>query len=115
MLQANVGGRIIRPAKDAFGVYSFGGDQNKGEIFLIFRGATSANNGAGWVSNAKIGFEISETGLPVHIGFNLIFKSMIPEIKQVIDGVSGQITKIHCIGHSLSGAVASFASDWVQS
>jgi len=112
-LKAEVGSRLIN-TRDGFGVCALGGDANKNELFVIFRGSTSANHNADWVSNARIGIEFSKNGMPVHIGFNSIFSSMLPQIRNFIKG-SKNIQTIHCIGHSLGGAVASLTADWLTS
>lgn len=110
LLEAHVGGRIFRAARDGFGVCAKGAN---GDLFLVFRGTTEANNKADFISDARIGIERSVTGLPVHIGFNHTFKSMLPEIKQFV--AEAKITgTVHCIGHSLGGAVASLAADWAS-
>ncbi|MFL0802521.1 MAG: lipase family protein [Agarilytica sp.] len=113
-LQAKTGGRIFRASKDGFGLCATGAGQYKGDLFLIFRGTTTANNNADMVTDARIGIERSTSGLPVHIGFNHTFKSMLPEIRSFI--AESKITgTVHCIGHSLGGAVATLAADWAAS
>lgn len=112
-LNAVVGSRLIN-TRDGFGVCVMGGDKYKNELFLIFRGSTTANHGADWISNARIGVGASKTGLPVHLGFNHIFNSMLPQIKNFLND-SKNIKSVHCIGHSLGGAVATLAADWVKS
>ena len=42
-LKSEVGGRVILNFTDGFGVCAEGGENNKGEVFLIFRGTTMAN------------------------------------------------------------------------
>jgi len=91
-----------------------GGDKYENELFLIFRGTTTANHNADWISNARIGVSSSKTGLPIHTGFNQIFNSILPQLK-IFLGENNQIKSVHCIGHSLGGAVASLAVDWVKS
>lgn len=113
-LVAEVGGQLLRTSKDGFGVCALGGKGYEKDLFLIFRGSTSANNNADWISNGRIGIQTSNNGLPVHIGFNSIFNSMLPGIKQFITSVNG-IQNIHCIGHSLGGAIATLAADWFKS
>ena len=111
-LTATVGFRIAN-VKDGFGVCAVGAGEYKNDVFLIFRGSTNKNNMADWVSNARIGVEFSKTGRPVHLGFNHIFTSMLPDIEAFMaeNHVSGTI---HCLGHSLGGAVATLAADWVK-
>lgn len=112
-LKAEVGSRLIN-TRDGFGVCALGGNANKNELFVVFRGSTSANHNADWVSNARIGIEFSKNGMPVHIGFNSIFKSMLPQIREFIKS-SKNIQTIHVIGHSLGGAIASLTADWLTS
>lgn len=112
-LSADVGGRIFRHAKDNFGVLAKGAGHFENDVFLIFRGTTEANDKADVVTDARIGICLSKCNLPVHIGFNQTFNSMLPEIREFLKGVNPGGT-VHCIGHSLGGAVASLAADWVS-
>ncbi|WP_196137583.1 lipase family protein [Aliikangiella sp. G2MR2-5] len=116
-LTATVGGRLINKAKDGFGLCAMGdGAKHKGDAFFIFRGTTMANNKADVISDARIGTQFSKTGTQVHIGFNEVFKSMLQEIRQFIKDNSGELKgMIHCVGHSLGGAVATLAADWLKS
>lgn len=112
-LKAEVGSRLIN-TRDGFGICAIGGKGNENDLFLVFRGSTSANNNADWVSNARIGMTISNNGLPVHVGFNHIFNSMLPKIKEFL-AANIKFTTVHCVGHSLGGAVATLAADWISS
>jgi len=113
VIRAEVGGRVIRATRDGFGLCASGAGDYKGDVFLIFRGTTEANNKADWLTDARIGICTSKTGLPVHIGFNHAFNSMLPEIRKFITEAN-PTGYVHCIGHSLGGAVASLAADWVS-
>lgn len=112
-MKAEVGSRLIN-TRDGFGVCAAGGKGYENDLFIIFRGSTSANHNADWVSNARIGVEFSKNGLPVHIGFNNIFTSMLPKIREFLRSTKN-IHTIHCIGHSLGGAVATLTADWLSS
>lgn len=115
-MTANIGGRFFRSAKDGFGLCALGTNANKGDAFVIFRGTTEAHNNADVISDARIGTQMSKTGTLVHIGFNEIFKSMLDDIRDFIKDNKKEITGvIHCIGHSLGGAVATLAADWLKS
>jgi len=111
-LKANIGFRTMS-VTDGFGICAVGGVGYEDDVFLIFRGSTFANDNADWFSNARIGLEFSTTGLPVHIGFNQIFCSMLPELEMFM-AENQQRGTVHCIGHSLGGAVATLAADWVS-
>src|SRR5690606_15778999 len=113
LLKAEVGGRVIRATKDSFGVCALGAGTYQGDLFLIFRGTTEENNKADFVTDARIGIALSKTGSPVHTGFNHAFNSMLPQIRSFL--AEFKVTGcVHCIGHSLGGAVASLAADWVS-
>jgi triacylglycerol lipase len=112
-LKAEVGFRIIN-AKDGFGVCVRGGKGREKETFIMFRGTTLSNYGADLISDARIGVEKSKTGLPVHIGFNHAFCSMLPSIREFLNKNADATGTIHVIGHSLGGAVAAIAADWLS-
>lgn len=112
-LEAEVGGRLLLNRTDGFGVCSEGGDLYKNEVFLVFRGTTKGNSGADLLTDVRIGITNNQSGLPVHSGFNHCFTSMLPEIKKFFASLGGSVKAVHCIGHSLGGAVASLAADWV--
>ena len=116
VLKADVGGRVIRAYKDSFAVIACGRGEYKNDLFLIFRGTTENNNKADFLTDARIGLTASSGGCPVHIVFNHAFTSMKPEIKQFIQdsftSIGTPIRSVHCIGHSLGGAVASLAAEW---
>lgn len=113
VMKAEVGFRLIN-ARDSFGTCVKGAGDFKNDAFLIFRGSTLANKCADWVSNARIGLEIGATDVPVHIGFNHIFKSMLKEIETFILNLPETTQVVHCVGHSLGGAVATLAADWIK-
>lgn len=112
-LTAKVGGYFFLSAKDNFGVCVKGAGDYKKDLFLIFRGTTEANNRADFLTDAHAGLTLSATGQVVHVGFNRTFNSMLPQIKEFLrlNQFSGTV---HCIGHSLGGAIASLAADWLK-
>lgn len=112
VMNAEVGFRTVN-ATDAFGVCALGAGIYANHIIIVFRGSTTANSGADWASNARIGVEHSITGLPVHIGFNAIFKSLLSQLQEFLLQHPTALM-VHCIGHSLGGAVATLAADWIS-
>lgn len=112
-LTAHVGGKFFLSANDGFGVCAMGGKDNPGDLFIIFRGTTTANNRADFVTDGHVGLTRSSSGHMVHVGFNHTFSSMLPQIRAFI--AKNKVTgTVHCIGHSLGGAVASLAADWLK-
>ena len=110
-LTAELGFRLIN-TRDTFGLCAKGGKGYENDIFIIFRGSTKLK--ADWMTNFRLGVQVSDNGWPVHIGFNTAFKSMLPQIQDFLRTANKAAT-IHCIGHSLGGAVATIAANWVAS
>ena len=71
--------------------------------------------GADVITDARLGVESTKIGLPVHIGFNHAFNSMIPAINEFLACHTDAVGTVHLIGHSLGGAVASLAAEWLSS
>jgi hypothetical protein len=113
-LHGEVGTRMFS-SRDGFGLCALDANEKSGKAYIIFRGTTTSNYGADFFTDARIGVELSHSGLPVHIGFNHVFTSMVSDIKKFIDGNKDKITSIHCVGHSLGGAVATLCAAWVRS
>jgi triacylglycerol lipase len=112
-LKARVGFRIIN-ANDGFGICARGGVGYENDIIIIFRGTTIKNYGADIISDLRLGVETSTTGLPVHIGFNHAFCSMMPAIDEFLKSHADALGTVHVIGHSLGGAVAAIAAEWLS-
>lgn len=112
-LKAEVGARLLN-AKDGFGIGVRGGKQFEQDLFFIFRGTTLSNYGADVITDLRLGVERSTTGLPVHIGFHHAFSSMISEMEKFLAVQRDATGTIHCVGHSLGGAVAALAADWLS-
>ena len=112
-LTAVVGGRLLLKTKDAFGICALGGKGFEEDMFIVLRGTTSGNKKADWITDASCGLTHGKTGHLVHVGFNQTFNSMLPSIQ---DFLTKNIIKgtIHIIGHSLGGAVAALAADWIK-
>ncbi|MCP3674705.1 MAG: lipase family protein, partial [Gammaproteobacteria bacterium] len=113
-----VGFRIIN-ANDGFGICARGsekyeGGKYKNDLFIMFRGTTTKNYGADIISDVRIGVKTSRTGLPVHVGFNHAFNSMLPAIEEFVKSNADATGSVHVIGHSLGGAVAALTADWIS-
>ncbi len=113
VVQAKTGFRLIN-AQSAFAICARGKNANSGDVFIVFRGTTSSNYGADWITDARMGLNISSTGEFVHSGFNHTFNTLR---EQLVEYLASQkdVRTVHCIGHSLGGAVANLAADWIAS
>lgn len=89
-----------------FGFVAFGKGPYQGEMLIATRGTAI---GVDWLSNLNIGMQIGPGSLPVHAGFNEVWKSFAPAIRAFL--TNRNPSRIHCIGHSLGGALATLNAD----
>lgn len=98
--------------RTAFGFTLIGKGPLIGNAFIIFRGTHYV---ADWLTDGNVAVTSSTTGKSVHDGFNRTFKSMEPQLMQFMDSVAKHsIHSIHCIGHSLGGALATLCGEWIK-
>ncbi|MCG6202831.1 lipase family protein [Psychromonas antarctica] len=86
----------------------------KGDYVIALRGTASLKD---TLTDAHCGLSGSATGSMVHAGFNKTFYSMKPAFQQYF---SSRLTQssggtVHCVGHSLGGALAGLTADWLKS
>ena len=81
-------------------------------MILLIRG-TQASHIPDLLTDIDVGLQISDTGKTVHAGFNKCYQSFAGDIRRFIR--MSNPTHIHCIGHSLGGALATLAADWISS
>jgi len=107
-LMGNSGGVFGSPT--GFGVVATGTGIRKGELLIATRGTvfTSASD---WYSNVMATMTVSSK--PVHSGFNKIFRSIKDELASKLP--HGPVRRVHCVGHSLGGALANLVADWMLS
>ncbi|SNY45003.1 Lipase (class 3) [Arsukibacterium tuosuense] len=69
-----------------------------------------------WLTNANIGLSGGDNNTVVHAGFNKAFHSMKGALEKILApllaGNAG--ATVHCVGHSLGGALASLTADWLK-
>ena len=75
-----------------------------GDLLLVTRGThkTSIHD---WLTNLTIAMEIGPGGALVHAGFNRLRQTMLSQINRALED-AGPFQRIHCVGHSLGGALA---------
>lgn len=86
----------------------------KNDYVVALRGTASLQDG---LTDAHFGLTGSETGAIVHAGFNKTFTTMKPALKEYFSNrlTSSSGGTIHCVGHSLGGALAGLTADWLKS
>lgn len=97
----------------AFGFTLIGCGNYKNQALILFRGTQYL---ADWLTNLNVSVSSSLTGQSVHDGFAKSFKSMAPHLMTFMGSKEMRgISTIHCVGHSLGGALATICGDWVKS
>lgn len=89
-----------------FGYIATGTGRFQGELLCATRGTQTFLD---WLSNFNVGVQGGPGGHLVHAGFNTIRKSFAHEIQEFLRGRNP--THIHCVGHSLGGALAMLNAD----
>jgi hypothetical protein len=104
--QGKTGALCFKPLS-GFGYIAEGKGKYQGEILIVTRG-TDANYD--WVTNFNIGMQIGPSSHLVHAGFHETWKSFSKDIQAFIKGRNP--SGIHCVGHSLGGALATLNADY---
>lgn len=113
LIKGKTGGPGIIKCRTAFGFCLVGAKELEGNAFIIFRGTQYL---ADWLTNLNVMTSKSCYHHAVHDGFNQAFKSMMPQLIQFISTLSKHnVTTIHCVGHSLGGALATLCGEWIKS
>lgn len=96
-----------------FAVVGKGKASYQGDHVIAIRGTASLADG---ITDAHIGLTGGDNNSLVHAGFNKTFQSMKPALESTLGSLlsrSGSGT-VHCVGHSLGGALAHITADWVK-
>lgn len=98
-IKVKSGFAVIAPGKNI---------NNKNELLVAIRGTDLA---ADWLTDANCGLQVSSTGKMVHAGFNRVFAELRPHLVSYFARTNP--TLVHCVGHSLGGALASMTADMI--
>ncbi|UQN44865.1 lipase family protein [Agarivorans sp. B2Z047] len=97
-----------------FAALGHGDGPYKGDAIIAIRG-TQLTSGHDWATNAQVGLTGSDNGQAVHSGFQRTFSLLRPQLKKFLDEWRKNSNRgaVHCVGHSLGGALATLTADWV--
>lgn len=93
-----------------FGYIADGIGKYQGEVLVATRGTAIATD---WLTNASVGLQRGPGGELVHVGLHEAWKSFAPDISRFLRGRHPSV--IHCVGHSLGGALATLSADYFSS
>jgi len=109
MVKGKTGGIIVKK-EHVMAFMGVGQGKYKGQAFIGIKGTASLYDA---LTDLNAGVRSSHTGFPVHQGFYSAFDSIQFELRQFLSGLQG-ISVVHCIGHSLGGAIATLTADWTK-
>ncbi len=96
-----------------FALVGTGKNTFKSDHVIALRGTHS---GQDWLTNGNVGVSVGYNDSTVHAGFNDTFESMKPALERILTPRirnTGYGT-VHCVGHSLGGALATLTAEWVR-
>ena len=103
------GGYVVNKPQ-VIAMLSHGKGKYKGHAFVAVKGTASLYDA---LTDLNTGVRTGHTGFPVHQGFYYAFSSILPELRGFVAGLKG-VNVVHCVGHSLGGAIATLAADWMK-
>lgn len=97
--------------KTGFAVIGTGkeGGNYKGHTVIALRGTSSKRDA---ITDAHCGLSTSANNLPAHAGFNKTFNSIRPTLETYFN--KNTTGPVHCVGHSLGGALATLTANWLH-
>ncbi|WP_413112227.1 lipase family protein [Thaumasiovibrio sp. DFM-14] len=112
-MTSRTGGYLFNK-ETGFAALGYGDGRYKGDAIISIRG-TEMTSGHDWGTNAQIGFKGNDNGQAVHAGFQRTFSLLRPQLQNFLDEWRNNSNTgvVHCIGHSLGGALATLTADWV--
>ncbi|WHI44520.1 alpha/beta hydrolase [Microbulbifer sp. JMSA004] len=111
-IDAEAGAFIFLKSTDARGIATLGKGQHKGQAFFSILGTDSLYD---LLTDLNTGVRRFHTGGAVHQGFYYTFESLLPQLERFVQNLPSDIHTINCLGHSLGGAIATLAADWLSS
>lgn len=81
------------------------------ELLIATRGTQT---GQDWATDFSVGVRPGPSSWPVHGGFMTAFETLRPQLDAFLDQ-QGAVSVVHCVGHSLGGALATLVADYLSS
>ncbi len=103
-------GPFFLKTRTGFGYIAEGQGKRQGEVLIAIRGTVPGIQDIG--ADLNIGLQTGPSGWPVHAGFNDTFKSFKQDLHSYFANKNS--THVHCVGHSLGGALATLTADFLS-
>ena len=104
-------GGLIFGSRTGFGVIAKGKGIHQNEAIVMLRG-TDLRHIPDLLTDLNMGLQVSTTGKIVHAGFNQCYNSFASEVLGFLRQHNPSV--VHCVGHSLGGALATLVADAVS-
>ncbi|UJX26381.1 lipase family protein [Pseudoalteromonas sp. CF6-2] len=83
----------------------------EGDYVLALRGTAKMRD---VITDLNCGLSTCSNSQPVHAGFNHTFNSFRKQLEQFFSKKASKKLNIHVVGHSLGGALANLAANWLK-
>ena len=110
-LSAKSGAFLVIKNTTGFALVAPGINTLAGDLVIMLRGTASIFDG---LTDAHVGMTASPCRTPVHAGFMNCFDTLLPELQTFFANYKQPINTIHCVGHSLGGALATITASWIK-
>lgn len=110
-MQGKSGAFMVVKNTTGFGLVAPGIGTLNNDLVIMLRGTASIFDG---LSDGHIGLTSSSCGSPVHAGFNNCFDTLLLELQPFFTQYNQPINTVHCVGHSLGGALATLTASWIK-
>lgn len=110
MVEGKTGALLVVKKPHVMAFMAVGKGQYEGQAFVAIKGTASLYDA---LTDLNTGLHSSHSGFSIHQGFYYAFNSIVNELRSFVTGLKG-IRVVHCVGHSLGGALATLAADWVK-
>jgi hypothetical protein len=94
-----------------FGCIAKGKGIYEGEYVLALRGTAKIRD---VITDLHCGLSTCSNNQPVHVGFNHTFNSFKGQLERYFSQQGQGELKVHVVGHSLGGALANLAANWLK-
>lgn len=110
-LSGKTGAFTFLKSEHTMGIAANGKNKYDGHGFVALKGTASGYDA---LTDINAGLKQFHTGGLVHQGFFYTFQSFLPDLEKFISNLPVNVHTIHCVGHSLGGALATLTADYLK-